>query len=109
MAKARIMVVEDEPVTAGLIRAALAQFEKDRPNLVLMDILPAGKMDGVETAAQIRSRFDIPVIYLTACEDEQTLKRARVTAPFGCLFKPFEAKSPDILIGLSSSAKRREN
>ncbi|MBN1991815.1 MAG: PAS domain S-box protein [Anaerolineae bacterium] len=60
-----------------------------RPDLILLDIKLKGKLDGVETAAQIRQRFDIPVIYLTAYADAETIHRAKITAPFGYLLKPF--------------------
>ena len=108
MANTRIMVVEDEWVIAKDIRKSLQCFgydvssvlpsgeeavqkaEQDRPDLVLMDIVLQGKMDGVEAANQIYSRFNIPIIYLTAYADKNVLERAKVTAPFGYLIKPFE-------------------
>ena len=61
-----------------------------QPDLVLMDIKLKGPMDGVEAAQQIRAHFDIPVIYLTAYADDLTLRRTKVTAPFGYILKPFE-------------------
>ena len=84
MAKARIMIVEDEMIVAGDIKKtlqdkeyevssvvsseeeAIKKAEADNPDLVLMDIVLKGEMDGIETAKQIRSRFNIPVLYLTA-------------------------------------------
>jgi PAS domain S-box-containing protein len=110
MAKAKIMVVEDEgivalsiqrklkylgydvPIVAATGEEAIKQAELVSPNLVLMDIMLDGRMDGVEAAAYIRARFDIPVIYLTANSDEITLQRAKITQPFGYLLKPFEAR-----------------
>jgi two-component system cell cycle sensor histidine kinase/response regulator CckA len=59
---------------------------------VLMDIVLKGEMDGVEAAAQIRKRWAIPIIYLTAYTDDATLKRARVTEPFGYIVKPFSER-----------------
>ncbi len=106
----RILVVEDETIvaldlqnslkvlgyevvgTASSGVEAIARAEKARPDLVLMDIILKGDMDGVETAESIRSRMDIPVIFLTACADEKTLQRAKVTEPFGYLIKPFEER-----------------
>jgi PAS domain S-box-containing protein len=61
-----------------------------QPDLVLMDIKLKGPIDGVEATQQIRAHFDIPVIYLTAYADDLTLRRAKVTAPFGYILKPFE-------------------
>jgi PAS domain S-box-containing protein len=106
-----IMVVEDELIVAeDLIhrlaglgygvgpRAANAQeavqrCETTRPDLVLMDILLPGGMDGIQAAEVIRSRFDIPVVYLTASSDEATFARAKVTQPFGYILKPFDERS----------------
>ena len=60
-----------------------------RPDLVLMDIILKGDMDGIEAADRIYSNYDIPVIYLTAHSDEATLERALKTNAFGYLIKPF--------------------
>jgi PAS domain S-box-containing protein len=106
-----IMVVEDELIVAedlthwltGLgygigARAANGQeavqrCEATRPDLVLMDILLPGDMDGIQAAEVIRNRFDIPVVYITASSDEATLARAKVTQPFGYILKPFDERS----------------
>jgi two-component system, NtrC family, response regulator AtoC len=108
MASARIMVVEDEQITAadledmltGLGYAvtavvasgeeALRQAAEEPPDLVLMDIRLKGRCDGIETALQLRQRFDIPVIYLTAHADQETLNRAKLAEPLGYLVKPFQ-------------------
>lgn len=108
MEKIRIMIVEDEWIIADDIRTKLEKFgyevssvvdtgeeaikkaEEDMPDLVLMDIVLPGEMDGIEAADEIHSRFDIPVIYLTSHADERTLERARITEPFGYLLKPVE-------------------
>ncbi|NJN45679.1 MAG: response regulator [Candidatus Competibacteraceae bacterium] len=110
MSKARIMVVEDEGVVALSLRKkleglgyevpaifasgeeAVSQVAAIHPDMVLMDIMLAGEMDGVTTAAQIKSRHPVPVVYLTAYSDEKTLERAKVTAPSGYLLKPFEGR-----------------
>jgi CheY-like chemotaxis protein len=108
MAKAHILVVEDEslvakdlqiilrhlgyhvPVVVFSGEQAIRRVEEARPDLVLMDIRLKGALDGVEAAARIRSRCDVPVVYLTANADEATLERAKVTEPFGYILKPFE-------------------
>ena len=108
MTQSRILVVEDESIVAADIQDRLeslgyevpdpvASGEKAveragllRPDLVLMDIQLNGRMDGVEAADQIRQRFGIPVIYLTANADHPTVQRAKVTEPFGYVIKPFE-------------------
>ena len=63
-----------------------------QPGLVLMDIRLRGGMDGVQAAALIRERFDIPIIYLTAYADDATLARAKVTEPYGYIIKPFDER-----------------
>jgi PAS domain S-box-containing protein len=108
MDKAHILIVEDEvivarsiqkrlkglgytvPTTAASGEEALRIVGDTQPDLVLMDIKLKGAMDGIETVQQIQATWDIPVIYLTAYADEETLERAKVTQPFGYLLKPFE-------------------
>jgi PAS domain S-box-containing protein len=103
----QIMIVEDELIVAKNIEIslrkagyevpaivssgeeAIQQAGQLRPNLVLMDIRLQGEMLGVEAAEQIRTRFDIPVIYLTAYADKASLQQARRSQPFGYLLKPF--------------------
>lgn len=105
MTSARILVVEDENITAedigeGLKKmgyevsavvstgeAAVKKAEELSPDLIIMDIRLKGKMDGIEAAQQIRMRFGIPVIYLTAYFDENTVERAKITEPSGYIIK----------------------
>ena len=104
----KILVVEDESIVAMDIKQraenlgytvtsitpsgeeAIKKVAENIPDLVLMDIVLKGEMDGVETAQKIRDSYDIPVVYITAYSDEKTLKRAKVTEPFGYIIKPFE-------------------
>ena len=72
-----------------LARRPSKRQKRTRPDLVLMDIMLEGDMDGVEAAGQIHERFRIPVVYLTAYADDDTLRRAKITEPFGYLLKPF--------------------
>ena len=108
MANARIMIVEDEAIVAldlqhklktlgyavsGVASSgeeAVRKVPQTRPDLVLMDIKLKGDMDGIEAAQRIRDEFNIPVVYLTAYSDENTLQRAKVTEPAGYLLKPFK-------------------
>ncbi|MDZ7385371.1 MAG: response regulator, partial [candidate division KSB1 bacterium] len=108
--KARILVVEDIAITAMDIKRrlqtlgyqvvgiaasgedAIAKAQRERPDLVLMDIKLKGEMDGVQAAEEIRRHLDIPVVYLTAYSDETTLQRAKITQPFGYVLKPFEER-----------------
>lgn len=79
------------PVTEG--RAALALMETSLPDLVLMDIRLAGESDGIATAIEMRRRQDIPVVFLTAFADEDTLQRAKQAEPHGYLSKPCEDRA----------------
>ena len=106
----KILIVEDENITAmdieTLLRGlgytvsaivssaeqAVASVDEVQPDLVLMDIILKGKTDGVEAARLIRSKFDIPVIYLTAFSDSATVQRAKITEPFGYVLKPFDER-----------------
>ncbi len=108
MEKIKTMVVEDEMIVGRDIQSALQnlgyevspvvstgrdavdQAGKYKPDLVLMDIVLDGEMDGIEAAGAIRSRFNIPVVYLTAYADDRTVERAKATEPFGYIVKPFE-------------------
>jgi CheY-like chemotaxis protein len=110
MAKARILIVEDESVVAKDIQTrlkglgyavsaiassgevAIQKAAGTHPDLVLMDIVLKGDVDGIEAASQIRSRLNIPVLYLTAYTDEKTLERAKITEPFVYIIKPFQER-----------------
>ncbi len=71
---------------------AISKAESTFPDVVLMDIMLKGDMDGVEAAREIRERFDVPVVYLTAYSDNNILERAKRTEPFGYIIKPFDEK-----------------
>ncbi|RQW83051.1 MAG: response regulator [Geobacter sp.] len=106
--KTRILIVEDELIIAKGIEKrikalgysvtdtvssgeeAVEQALQTLPDLVLMDINLHGGMDGVTAAEQIRSQVDIPIIFLTAYADSDTLARAKVSDPFGYIIKPFQ-------------------
>ncbi|MDP8269725.1 MAG: response regulator, partial [Candidatus Tenebribacter davisii] len=104
----RILIVEDERIIAEDIKRTLLQYdyhvidiipygekvlesyERLDPDLILMDIMLAGKMNGIETATEIKKKHNIPIIYLTAYGNEPILNSAKATEPFGYLIKPFE-------------------
>ncbi len=79
--------VVPDPVAFG--EDAIEQIAQDRAGLVLMDIELMGEIDGIETARTIQERYEIPVIYLTAYVDDHRLARAKETAPYGYIVKPF--------------------
>lgn len=128
MTKAKILVVEDEAIVAKDLQYRLIKFGyavpaiassgeeainkavELSPDIVLMDIKLKGVMDGIEAAQEIYKRLDIPVIYLTAYADENTLERAKITEPFGYLLKPFKEKElqTNIEITLTKHALERQ-
>jgi putative two-component system response regulator len=106
----KILVVEDEWVVANQIcqklkdygyavcgtastgAEAIRKVRAESVDLILMDIVLKGKMDGIEAADRIASQFDIPLIYLTAYTNREYIERAKQTKPFGYLVKPFTAE-----------------
>jgi len=108
MKKKQILIVEDERVVGEDIKMsverlgydvcgitfsgedAVKKAEKLQPDLVLMDIVLENTMNGIEAAKIIRSRLNIPVVYLTAYADNKTIERAKKTEPYGYILKPFE-------------------
>jgi DNA-binding response OmpR family regulator len=110
MSKARILIVEDEGVIAADIEERLKRLGYEiagwanngddaimyaisyNPDLILMDIMLKGPLDGIEVAGQVRRQQDVPIIFLTAFSDEAMLERAKITEPFGYLLKPFNER-----------------
>lgn len=108
MEKLNIFIVEDESIVAKDIQNSLiklgynvigsANNGKDAiekitelmPDLVLMDIMIKGSMNGIEVSEKIKEHMNIPVIFLTAYADEGTLSRAKITEPYGYILKPFK-------------------
>lgn len=108
MAEIKVLIVEDEIIVAKDIEDALINLgysvagivssgeealelaESTEPDIILMDIMLDGELDGIKAAENIRSRFSIPVIFLTAYSNEKTLQRAKTTKPYGYILKPFQ-------------------
>ena len=106
----KILIVEDEVIVAKDIQrmlqtldygpiwtavsggTAVAVARREVPDIILMDIRLRGSMDGIESAILIRDELDIPIVYLTAYADQETLEKAKVTEPFGYLLKPFNIR-----------------
>ncbi|MGK7920674.1 MAG: putative bifunctional diguanylate cyclase/phosphodiesterase [Trichodesmium sp.] len=119
MSKLKIMIVEDESIIAEDLadslrsmgyavvdivasgEEAILRAEEKQPNLILMDIMLQGEMDGVTTAKQIQSNLQIPIIFLTAYTDNQTLQRVKSTNPFGYIVKPFEERNLHLTIEIA--------
>jgi PAS domain S-box-containing protein len=114
-----ILIVEDEKIVAmdiagslksvgydvsGIVasgKEAIDSVKQSPPDLILMDIKIKGDIDGIQTAEVIQSQFDIPIVYLTAFADESTLSRARITAPYGYIIKPFDKKTAHTMIEIA--------
>jgi len=115
----KILIVEDSKDTALFLKenvknmgytvvgvcstgeAAIIEAEKFRPNLVLMDIILETDMDGIAAAHEIKTRFDIPILYLSAYSSEELLRRARITEPSAYVLKPFNLRELQINIDIS--------
>jgi signal transduction histidine kinase len=127
MTEIKVLIVEDEVIVSmeindilkelgytvtGIVstgREAFHDIEQNRPDLVLMDIkLSYGNMDGIETAKVIRSRYNIPIVYVTAFSDRDTLRRAKVTYPYGFVLKPFKKRELQIAIELALVKHKEE-
>jgi PAS domain S-box-containing protein len=111
MEKKKVLIVEDESIIALSMQAmltrmgydvppplasgedALASIDRTRPDIVLVDIVLKGAMNGIDAARLIRDQYDIPVVYVTAYSDRDTLDRAKKTGSFGYLLKPFDEKT----------------
>ncbi|WYL92559.1 MAG: ATP-binding protein [Gloeotrichia echinulata IR180] len=116
MESVRVLVVEDEVIVARSIASQLNQLgyivtgtaasgqiaitkaAEIKPEIVLMDIILKGEMDGIAAASYIRDSLDIPVIFITAYGDDHTLNCAKITQPFGYVVKPFTIKDLQISI-----------
>jgi len=108
MEKKKILVVEDEAIVAkdisvclnkigydvigtiGRGKKTLEFLESNKPDLILMDIMLTGDIDGIEVSSIIKKKYDIPVVFLTAYADEKTISKAKVTEPYGYVIKPFK-------------------
>ncbi|MFT5858269.1 MAG: two-component system response regulator LytT [Flavobacteriaceae bacterium] len=108
MSKINVLVVEDESIVSKDIQHSLKKLgynivgssataekaiqlaKSEHPDVVLMDIMLKGEMNGIEAADEIRKACAIPVIFLTAYADESTLSKAKVTEPYGYILKPFK-------------------
>ncbi len=117
--KKKILIVEDEIIIAESISSTLSKFGYDvsgivsfgedavefagefHPDLVLMDIQLEGKMNGIEAAEIIYSKYNYPIIFLTAQTEEETLKDAAATNPFGYILKPFKENELKVTIEMA--------
>jgi signal transduction histidine kinase len=121
--KPKILIVEDERITAHDLRrvlirlgyqvagvavsgaSALDLIEQTRPDLLLADIGLEGEMDGIEVATRARETWKTPTVFLTAYSDPETMRRARVTEPYGYLVKPFAEQELNATIEIALQQK----
>lgn len=119
MEKKKIFIVEDESIvsleiqsrvkhlgysvsgTAAYGDEAIRKVIDLKPDLILMDIRIKGELDGIETAAEIKKIYEVPIIFLTAYADPVTIQRAKITDPFGYIIKPFEERELHISIEIA--------
>ena len=108
MPKATVLVVEDESIVSKDIQYSLKKLGYEvvgssatgakaielaldlKPNVVLMDIMLKGDINGIEASAEIKKSLNIPIIFLTAYADENTLEKAKITEPYAYILKPFK-------------------
>lgn len=110
MSALNILIVEDEFLVAADIEesllslgykvqncvatgpGAIAEVEKNLPDIILMDIVLKGEMNGIEAAKIINQKHNVPIIYLTANADIGTVEQAKISLPYGYIIKPFTEK-----------------
>lgn len=106
----KILIVEDEQIVAVAIEGhlrglgyqvvgsaasgeeACEKATELKPDLVLMDMRIEGPMDGIEAARRIRQSRDVPIVFLTAHSDVDTVERAKVAEPYGYIVKPYDPR-----------------
>ncbi|MFC1508987.1 response regulator [Candidatus Omnitrophota bacterium] len=130
MAGEKILIVEDEYIVGDVLKrtferkgyvvpsiavsgeSAVKLAEETIPDLIIMDISLKGTMDGIEAAKEIHNRADVPILFLTAYEDEEIFERAKSTEPFGYLLKPLDEKeiimSVEVALNKDKMEKERQ-
>ncbi len=122
----RILIVEDEPVTAEDIKRILEELNynviniitsgeraveeafETKPDIILMDIFLDGGSDGITSAEMIKEKLNVPIVYITAVDDDKTFQRAIVTEPYGYIIKPFRKKDLESTIELAIYKHNKE-
>jgi len=122
MTKTNVLIVEDEIIVAKNIEAMLKVLDYDvagicisgeqaikvvaekKPDLILMDIVLGDDIDGIQAAAKILEEVTVPIIFVTSYSDDDNLKRAKETAPYGYIIKPIQEK--ELLAGIEIALER---
>lgn len=123
----KILIVEDESIIAEDMKQSLTDLgynvpaiahsgleaircvREFEPDIVLMDIVMPGEMDGIEAAGEIRTQFNVPVIFVTSYADDTLVRRAKTTQPFGYIFKPFVQRELHTNIEMALYKHKAEN
>ena len=126
MKNIHILLVEDDAVTVKLLHVLLGKLgytvcasvssgeeafreaTQTKPDLVLMDVMLSGTLDGIRTAEKIRESFDIPIIFSTGMSDRETLDRAKLVEPYGYIVKPIKERELHIAIEIALSKHNME-
>ena len=119
MDKTKILIIEDESIigmdishklevmgyaVAGMAdtaEGAIEMIRKDKPDLILMDIVLKDDSDGIKAAEEIFGKYNLPVIFITAYSDEQTIQRAKISEPYGYIIKPFKERELRVIIEIA--------
>mgnify|MGYP001628297801 FL=1 len=122
----KILITEDDTVSALLLKKALEKnhhqiigmadsgeialeiLEKNHADIVMMDINLSGKLDGIKTTEIINEKYNIPVVYLTASSDSETLQKVAVTNPSAYVIKPFNIRELNMVIELAIFKDKKE-
>lgn len=122
----KILIVEDDSVSALLLQRALEKnahqiigiadtgekaldiLEENLADIVMMDINLAGELDGIKTTEIINEKYDIPVVYLSASSDAETLNKVVGTNPSAYVIKPFNIRELNMVIELAIFKDRKE-
>ena len=127
MKRPRIMIVEDEWIIANDIKNCLIELGfmvtsivatgqeavsaaiADQPDLILMDIMLRGEMNGIDAAREIRKKQRFPIIFLTAYDNQYLVEQAKQTENYGYLLKPFKDRELHIAIDLALHKAAKES
>ena len=126
MVKKKILVVEDEVITAMSLqhllelwgyrmsgqassgKEAVEKVEFEKPDIALIDISLSGNINGIETARQIRSRFSIPIIFITGYSDKETMKEIEELNPADCFIKPIDFNKLKLTLDSISQKSKKQ-
>ncbi len=122
---ARILIVEDDPDVRGLLADLVRKFglslcgavdngedaihiiQKTQPDIIFIDIVLGGSMNGVDLARHINKEFGIPFVYITGYSDEQLIEQVIHTTPAAFILKPFRGEEIQVAVEIIMKKNRR--